>query len=209
MQIRTEEQILVKVADFGISCQGSNHPNKNTGHPYYLAPECFERSPKFWGVEIDVWGLAMVALQLLFKLPIPPKQPEDLDYTSKSPFAKGWGGALKDHFAKNVKEYLKKNPKATDHFFRTLSRMFQPDPKARIRALEACQNLRKEHKPGFFLSLGTEDRTPRITQPTLPTDTRSDDDSIFRFRELEVKGISTPILMLEGCYLVIHSGGPC
>ncbi len=200
MQIRTENQILVKLADFGISVTASEHPDTPMGLPSFLAPECFKQRPKFWDVEIDVWALAMVALSLLFGFPFP--MTASSDYGPKSPYAEGWGGALKAHFDKNAAEYRGNKPGVSDPFFQTLTRMFDFDPKARIRALEACQNLRKDYPPGYFLSLGTGGRTPAIIEPVLPTDTRSDDDSIFRFRELDVEGLSKPLLMLERCYLV-------
>ena len=165
-----------------------------------------ERHPTSWGFEIDVWALAMVALRLLFDFPV-PKKPKAPDYGPDSPYADGWGGSLKSHFAKNKADYLELEPGVSDLFLQTLSKMFHSIPEERIYALVACENLRLGYPPGYFLSLGVGDLAPVIIKPVLPADTRSDDDSNFRFRELDIEsldidGISEPLVMLEGCYLV-------
>ena len=187
---------MVKVADFGLSSRISKNPGALKGTLLYLAPECFNRPPRFWGPKIDVWALAMVALRLLFNLPARPKGAGVRDFSPQSPYAEGWGGALKAHFDRNVAKYQG----ASDHFCNTLSDMFESEPEARIGALEACENLRKKYPPGYFFLLG--ERPPAIIEPVPVVDTGSDDASIFRFRELNVEGLSEPLIMLEGCCLV-------
>ena len=206
MQIRTKNKILVKVADFGSSVRGSKHPDERRGTPLYSAPECFRRPYVSWGFKIDVWALAMVALRLLSDLPVAPEAPGVQDFNQNSLYADGWGGSIKAHFAQSKAEYLNK-PGASDVFFRVLSSMFEPEPEARIGAMDACEELREDVPSGYFFSLGKgkADRTPAIIEPVLPADSRSDDNSIFRFRELDVAGVEglpKPLLMLEGCYLV-------
>ena len=201
MQIRNGDQILVKIADFGLASRISNNPGALKGTFDYLAPECFKRHPKFWGPKIDVWALAMVALRLLCDLPALPKDPGARDFSPRNPYAEGWGGAIKTRFAK----YEAKSQRVSDSFCNTLSHMFDSEPEARIGALEAWQNLRKDYlrkgyPPGYFFSVG--ERTPAIIKPVPVADTRSDDASIFRFRKLNIEGLSEPLIILEGCYLV-------
>ncbi len=144
----------------------------------------------------------MVALRLLFGFPVGPNKPKSLAWDPKSPYADGWGGSLKTHFAKYKAGYLRLNPGVSDLFLQTLSKMFHSSPEDRISPLVACQNLRNGYKPGDFLSLGMGDLAPVIIKPVLPADTWSDDNSIFRFRELDIEGVSEPLVMLEGCYVV-------
>ena len=199
MQTRTENQIFVKVIDFGIAVQDFEHPDIPLGHPAYWAPECFIEPPKSWGNKIDLWALAMVALKLLFKWPLPPASQ---DCGPESPFAEGWRGALKAHYDKKEKAYLDNNPNVSACFFKILSYMFHSDPEARVSALKACEDLRKGYKPGYFLSLGAGDDIPVIVEPVLPAGPQSDDDSIFRFRKLDVDGFPKPLVIWAGCYLV-------
>ena len=198
MQTRTESQILVKIADFGDALKEGEHPEKNIGTQMYQAPELFERSVH-WGVKIDVWALAVVALELMFGL---PDQSESDDGGVDSFLVGGWDGSLVDHLHDNAAAYVDANPEAIDQFFETLSDMFELDPEARVSALEACQSLRRGYPVAYFLSLGIGNAIPVIADPALPAGASDDDSSIFRFRELPVKGRSEPLLMLEGCYLV-------
>ena len=201
MQTRTKAQILVKIADFGEAAMDREHPYERQciGTPMYLAPECFEQPPESWGIQIDVWALAVVALELMFGL---PGHPKSADFKITSFFAGGWRGLLEKHLHKNAEEYLDDNPEASHQFFETLSEMFNLNPKARISALNACQSLRGGYPKDHFLSLGIGNGIPVIAQPVLPADASDDDSSIFRFRELPVQGSSKPLVILEGCCLV-------
>ena len=200
MHTRTANQILVKVIDFGIAVEHSDHPDIPLGHPAYLAPECFIQKPELWGNKIDVWALAMVALKLLStNWPFAP--PASLDYSHKSLCAEGWGGRLQDNFKKTRKAYLDKDPKASACFFKVLSCMFDSKPKTRIAASEACKELRKGYKSDYFLSLGSLGDIPVIVNPVIPKGSQSDDDSIFRFRKMDVEGFKS-LNMWAGCYLV-------
>ena len=207
MQIRTKNRILVKLADFGSCVRADQHPDKYKGTPINLAPECFMRPPVDWNLKIDVWALAIVALRNLFGWPTEPPVPESLNYSLTSPYSKGWGGSIQAHFDKGRREYLRRQPSL---FLDTLNRMFNPEPEARPSALEASERLRKDYPSGYFFSLGMEDlaageRTPELIGSVSQANSRSDDDSIFRFRELNVQdvpGFKKPLLMAEGCYLV-------
>ena len=197
VQIRNSDQVLVKVADFGLSSRISKGYARGARGSYpWLAPECFKRSSTDWGPKVDVWALAMVALRLLAKFPKLPKETGFRDYTPRCPYAEGWGGALKTHFD----SYVTKRQGVSDPFCNTLSRMFDSEPEVRIGALEACQSLRGQYPSGYFFSMGK--RTPAIIGPVSVANTRSDDASIFRFRELKVESIPESLVMLEGCYLI-------
>ena len=202
MKLRTENQILIKVADFDGSRHLSDHSDTLRGTAYYFAPECFKERPKSWGTEIDVWALAMVALELLYELPDEPRRPQNSVEAAgpRSPYANGWGGALKAQMA----AYAGSKPRVSGHLLQTLSHMFDSDPRTRIRASVACHNLREGYEPGYFLSLGKERVTPTTSRHVLgvQADARGHEESIFRFRELKVEGLSKPLLMLEGCYLI-------
>ena len=199
MQTRTKAQILVKIADFGEAVLDCEHPDECVGTPMYLAPECFERPLQSWGVQIDVWALAVVALKLIFGL---PDHPKSQNCGPDSFFAGGWGGLLNQHLHENTEEYIDDNPEAIHQFFDTLSDMFDLTPRTRVSALKACQSLRRGYPRDYFLSLGIGNGIPVIVHPVLPADAPNDDSNIFRFRELPVEGSSKPLVMLEGCYLV-------
>ena len=173
----------------------------------YLPPECFTRPPNSWGPKVDIWALALVALRLFFGMPVQPPEPQPMSYYPQSLYRGGWGGSIQKHFETSLKPYL---PGRQSPFFDTWSRMFRSGPQDRISALEASNKLREDYPSGYFFSLGKEnkakgERTPELIEPVLPKDRPSDDDSIFRFRALDVQGvqgISKPLVMLESCYFV-------
>ena len=201
MKLRTENQILIKVADFDGSRHISDQSDTPRGTTYYFAPECFKERPRSWGTEIDVWALAIIALELLYELPDEPRRPQNSEALDpRNPYANGWGGALQAQMA----AYARSKPSVSGHLIQTLSHMFDSDPRTRMRASVACQNLREGYEPGYFLSLGKARVTPSTSRRVLgvQADARADEESIFRFRELEVEGLSKPLLMLEGCYLI-------
>ena len=184
------------MADFGVSTWIPIAKVTKRGTPKYLAPECFGGPADDWTPKLDIWALAVVALTLLGHCPAAPEDTtteSDL-YGSRSPYANGWDGALENRF----EECRHESGQGTDPFFTTLSCMFVSNPESRISASEACKNLHEEYRQGRFLLSG--DRTPDFHNPVPVEDSRSDDASIFRFRELEARGLS--LMMLQACYLV-------
>ena len=99
-------------------------------------------------------------------------------------------------------DVAKGDEERVDAFFHTLSRMFDMEPETRVGALEACQALRDSCVPGYFFSFGRRNRTLPMIEPIPLTDIQRDDNSVFRFRQLNITTRSGPLLMLEGCYLV-------
>ena len=184
------------MADFGVSTWTPIAKVTKKGTPKYLAPECFGGPADRWTPKLDIWALAVVALTLLGHCPPAPEDTtteSDL-YGSRSPYAGGWDGALENRFEECRHESGQRN----DPFFDTLSLMFVSDPDFRISASKACEKLHEEYRQGKFLL--SENRTPDFHDPVPVEASRSDDESIFRFRELEARGLS--LTMLEACCLV-------
>lgn len=198
MERRTENQILVKLADFGASLHLSDDSGEHLGTAACYAPECFGQNPKF-GTEMDVWALGIIVMRLLDKLPNGPYFPEGASQLGPdSPYADGWKGEIKACMAR----YRRSKPDVSEHFLEILSRMFESDPSTRIRASEACKHLRGGYTTGYLLSLGMEDDDPTAIAHVLPFNNQGGDDSIFKFGEMNIQGLDRPLVVLEGGHLV-------
>lgn len=116
---------IVKLADFGYSCQLDNIPYDHiVGTPCYIAPEIIKKE-KYDGTKADIWACGIVLYILVCgKYPFDYILPEDPNKIDIYTFSELFGKILKGKY--NVPNHI--SPELKD----LLQRIFTVDPNKRI-----------------------------------------------------------------------------